>query len=115
MVVFSGLAEADASFHAEKTAQSLYTQLGSKQAMATLHIVSRQLDEEIPRYNDSINAVETWDQGVSVVRIAERYAHQLRTKTVFRTKMERAAMPRQSDQSIQVAKEKSVAVMDCGA
>ncbi len=42
------------SEYAEKTAQSLNAQLGHKQAMASLHIVPRQLGEEIPRYNDSI-------------------------------------------------------------
>jgi hypothetical protein len=45
-------AEGQTSFYGiytEKTAQLLYAQLGSKQSMASLYIVPRQLEEEIPR------------------------------------------------------------------
>ncbi len=102
-------AEGRSSFYAEKSAQSLNAQLGLTKAMALSHIVPRQLDEEIPRDNYSIQQVEVRDQGVPVVRIPELYAY------LFRIKTEIAAMARPSDQSIKVIKEKSVAVMDCGA
>ena len=44
-----------------------------------------------------------------VVKIPEWYAY------LFRLKTETAAMARPSDQSTKVIREKSVAVMDCGA
>ncbi len=44
-----------------------------------------------------------------IVKIPERYAY------LFRLKTETAAMARPSDQSTKVIREKSVAVMDCGA
>ncbi len=57
-------AEGQTSFYAGKSAQSHNAQLGSKQAVGSLHIVPRQLDEEIPSNNYSIQ--ETRDQGVKV-------------------------------------------------
>jgi hypothetical protein len=75
--------------------------------MASLHIVPRQLGEEIQRDSDSNQEVKTRDQGVLVVGIPERYAQ------LFRTETEIASMA--SDQYIQVMKGKSVAVVDCGA
>ncbi len=60
-------AEGQTSFYAEKTAQSLYGQLGLRQAMASSHIVPKQLDEEIPRVNDAYQEFET---KVPVVKIA---------------------------------------------
>jgi hypothetical protein len=104
-------AEGRPSFYAVKTAQSLYAQLGFRQAMASSHIVPRQLDEEIPRDNDDCQEFETQDpsQEVPVVIIPESYAY------LFRLKTEIAVMARPSDQSTKVIKEKSVAVRDCGA
>ncbi len=63
-------AEGRTSFRAGKSAQSLRAQLGITQAVASPHIVptSRQLDEEIPRDDDSVQEVEARDQGVPVVR-----------------------------------------------
>ncbi len=87
----------------------LDAQLGFRQAIASPHIVPRQLDEEISRDNDSIQEVEARDQGVPIVGIPELYAH------LFRIKMEIAAMAKPSDQSIKVIKGESVAVMHCGA
>ncbi len=64
-------AEGQTSFYAEKTAQSLYARLGFRQAMASSHIVPRQLDEEIPRDNDACQEFETQDQQVPVIIIPE--------------------------------------------
>ncbi len=55
-------AEGRTSFYAEKTAQSLYAQLGCRQAMASSHIVPRQLDEEITRDNDACQEFENQGQ-----------------------------------------------------
>ncbi len=84
-------AEGRTSFYAEKTAQSLYAQLGLRQALASSHIVPKQLEEEIPRDNDAHQEFETQDQGLPVVKISERYAY------LFRLKTETAAMARPSD------------------
>ncbi len=67
--------------------------------MASSHIVSRQLDEEIPRGNDACQEVETQDQEVPVNRIPELYEY------LFRIKTEIAAMARPSDQSIKIIKD----------
>ena len=101
--------EGQTSFYAEKTAQSLYAQLGLRQAMASSHIVPKQLDEEIPRDNNYNQEFETQDQGFPVVKLPERLTY------LFRHETEKAAMARQSEQSTKVIREKSVAVMDCGA
>jgi hypothetical protein len=74
-------AEGRTSFYAGKSAQSLYAQLGSKQAMTSLHIVPRQLDEEIPRDNYSCQEVEARDHSVPVVRVPELCLHLFRMKT----------------------------------
>jgi hypothetical protein len=58
-------AEGQSSFYAEKSTQSLlHAHQVSKQAVVLLHIVPRQLDEEISRQNNSIQEVDTRDQGV---------------------------------------------------
>jgi hypothetical protein len=101
-------AEGQTSFYAGKSALSLNAKPRLSCSMALSHIVPRQLDEEIPR-DDSIEEVEARDQGVPVVRIPELYAH------LFRIRTEISAIARSSDQSIKVIKEKSVAVIDCGA
>jgi hypothetical protein len=100
-------AEGRTSFYAGKSAQSLYAQLGIKQAMASLHVVPRPLDKKIPTDNNlnSVREVETRDQDLPVVSIPECYAR------LFRTKTEMAAMAGPSDQSIKVIKEVSVDVM----
>jgi hypothetical protein len=92
-------AEGRTSFYAEKTAQSLYAQLGFRQAMASSHIVPKQLDEEIPGDNDAHQEFETQDQEVPVVKIPERYAY------LFRLKTETEAMARPSDQSTKAIRE----------
>ena len=102
-------AEGRTSFYAEKTAQSLYAQLGLRRAMASSHIVPKQLDEEIPRDNNYNQEFETQDQGFPVVKLPERLTY------LFRHETEKAAMARPSEQSTKVIREKSVAVMDCGA
>ena len=102
-------AEGRTSFYAEKTAQSLYAQLGLRQAMASSHIVPKQLDEEIPRDNNDNQEFETQDQGFPVVKLPERLTY------LFRHETEKVAMARPSEQSTKVIREKSVAVMDCGA
>ena len=66
-------AEGRTSFYAENTVQSLYAQLGFRQAMASSHIVPRQLDEEIPSDDDACQEFETQDQEVPAVKIPERY------------------------------------------
>jgi hypothetical protein len=85
-------AEGRTSFYAEKTAQSLYAQLGFRQATVSSHIVPRQLpvDEKIPRDNDACQEFETQDQEVPVVKVPQRYAY------LFRLKTEIAAMARPS-------------------
>ena len=73
-------AEGRTSFYAEKTAQSLYAQLGLRQAMASSHIIPKQLDEEIPRDNNAHQEFEAQDQGLPVVKIPEWYAYLFRLK-----------------------------------
>ncbi len=77
--------------------------------MASSHIVSKQLDEEIPRDKSACQEFETQDQELPVVKIPEQNEY------LFRLKTETAAMARPSDQSTKVIRKKSVAVMDCGA
>jgi hypothetical protein len=91
-------AEGRTSFYAGRSAQSLYAQLGSKQAMASLYIVPQQLKEEIPRDNYSIQEVETVDQDVPVpvVEIPECYAHLFRTKTELAAWLDRQTNPSKS-------------------
>ncbi len=97
------------TFYAEKTAQSLYAHQGFRQAMASSHIVPRQLNEEITRDNTACQEFETQDQQVPVVKIPERYVY------LFSFKTETAATARPSDQATKAIKEKYVAVMNCGA